>query len=170
MKTIVTLALLLMAILPAGAVKRIDANPINIAFILSQETDPDVIASTLFYYGYEPMEGRLPSRPAKAEATSTQSASAGLSSGETNSYTHPNGSMIRYTFKDATESQPYPQVEVKSNRGSKDIESTLESLDFKKKGSRYIRNTGQYAKTETHCTNESQSFLIFHRTKINRQE
>ena len=137
-----------MAVLPAGAVKKIDANPINVAFILSQETDSDEMSSTLEYYGYE-----------------RQTSNDGYYV-----FKNPNGSVVKYTFKDATEAQPYPRVEVKSNRGSKDIDDTLESLSFKKEGNKYIRNTGQYAKTETHCTNGSQGFLIFHRVKINSQE
>lgn len=155
------LSLIFLLPLPAHAVKKIDANPVNIAYVLSQKTDSDAISSTLRYYGYQ---------PSSENGNSTLSASAGLSSGETTTYTHPNGSVIKYTFKDTNESQPYPSIEVKSNKGSNETSKVLENLAFKKKGSGYIRNIGKHAKTETHCTHGSQGYIIFHRIKINRQE
>ena len=154
--TLCILSLFFLLAFPAQAVKKIDANPINVAYVLSQKTDPDAIASTLIYYGYTPQpKGNLTPDTSKPE---------------TFVYTHPNGSVIKYTFKDTTEAQPYPYVEIKSNKGSNETATILENLAFKKKGSGYIRNIGKHAKTETHCTHGSQGSLIFHRVKINRQE
>ncbi|MDE5998318.1 MAG: hypothetical protein K2G77_08940 [Muribaculaceae bacterium] len=150
------LSLIFLLPLSAYAVKKIDANPINVAYILSQKTDPDAISSTLIYYGYTPQpKGNLTPDTSKPE---------------TFVYTHPNGSVIKYTFKDISESHPCPYIEVKSNKGSNETIKVLENLAFKKKGSGYLRNIGKHAKTETHCTHGSQGYLIFHRIKINPQE
>ncbi|MDE5998329.1 MAG: hypothetical protein K2G77_09000, partial [Muribaculaceae bacterium] len=136
---------------------KIAANPINVAYILSQKTAPDGIASTLEYYGYTPQpKGNMTPDTSTPETFLV--------------YSHPNGSIIKYTFKDTTEAQPYPYVEVKSNKGSNETVKALENLTFKKKGGGYIRNIGKQAKTETHCTHGSQGHLIFHRIKINNQE
>ena len=151
------LTLLLLAILPARAVKKIEANPINVAFILAQETDSAKIASICDYYGYQ---------PSPDNSTSSKTASAGLSSGETNTYLHPNGSILRISFRDATPDQPYPQVEVKSKQSSKDIDYTLTDLSFKKQGNGYQRNLGQHARHITTCKHAPRGFLRLQHTRL----
>ena len=155
------LTLLLLAILTASAVKKIEANPINVAFILAQETDSAKIASICDYYGYQ---------PSPDNGTVSKTASAGLSSGETNTYRHPNGSILRISFRDATPDQPYPQVEVKSKQSSKDIDFTLTDLRFKKQGNGYERKLGQYARYTTTCKHASHDFLLFQHTRLPRKQ
>ncbi|MDE5851161.1 MAG: hypothetical protein K2H38_13570, partial [Muribaculaceae bacterium] len=84
-------------------------------------------------------------------------------------YTHPNGSIIRYTFQDATQEQPYPYVEVKSKLNSKAVDYKLTDLKFKKDGSNYIRKTSQYARTIFNCTHGSNGYLIFHQTRLPKE-
>ena len=160
MKRFLPLLLLLITLLPAQAVKKIEANPINIAFLLAQETDSAKMASICDYYGYQPYTD---------SSNSNKSASAGLSSGETNTYRHPNGSIIRYTFRDATEAQPYPQVEVKTRQSAKDIDFTLTDLRFEKQGNGYERKLGQYARYTTTCKHASHDFLLFQHTRLPRK-
>ena len=160
MKRFLPLLLLLINLLPAQAVKKIEANPINIAFLLAQETDSAKMASICDYYGYQPYTD---------SSNSNKSASAGLSSGKTNTYRHPNGSIIRYTFRDATPSQPYPKVEVKSKKSSKEIEYILTDLRFEKQANGYKRKLGQYARSVTDCKYGHGGFLVFHQTIIPRE-
>ena len=160
MKRFLPLILLLITLLPAQAVKKIEANPINIAFLLAQETDSAKMASICDYYGYQPYNDN---------GNSNKSASAGLSSGETNTYRHPNGSIIRYTFRDATEAQPYPQVEVKTRQSSKDIDFTLTDLRFEKQDNGYERKLGQYSRHATTCKRGHNGFLILRHIRLPRQ-
>ncbi|MBD5505600.1 MAG: hypothetical protein HDR09_18140 [Lachnospiraceae bacterium] len=163
------LTLLLLAILPASAdnkfgitpIKKIEANPINVAFILAQETDSTKIASICDYYGYQ---------PSPDNSASSKTASAGLSSGETNTYRHPNGSILRISFRDATPDQPYPQIEVKSKQSSKDIDYTLTDLRFKKQGNGYERNIGEHARHITTCKSAPRGFLRLQHTRLPRKQ
>ena len=153
-KVLLILTTILFSLIPAGAVKKIEANPINVAYILAQETDSAKIASTLKYYGYELQPIETPPSGGRGAYTN---------------YRHPNGSIIRYTFKDATKAQPYPQVEVKSKKSSKDIDSTLTNLNFKKYGSVYDRKIGQYARTLFQCKHGAAGFLTFHQSRHPRE-
>ena len=147
-KYLFTFLLAFFSLFPSQAVKKIEANPINVAFMLAQETDTAKMASTCKYYGYE----LCPSQ----EGYSV--------------YSHATGSIIRYTFRDATTEQPYPQVEVKSKTNSKDIDFTLTDLNFKKFGSGYERKLGPYARTVFSCKHGSGGYLIFHQSRIPRKE
>ena len=144
MRTIL-LILLLFTLLPARAVKKIEANPVNLAFLLSQETDSAKIASICDYYGYISQ----PSQDGYAV------------------YLHPkNSSVIRYSFQDATNGQPYPYVEVKPKMSAKDIDFTLTDLNFKKAGSAYVRKPDHYARSSFQCKHGPHGFLILHQTKL----
>ena len=150
------LTLLLLAILPASAVKKIEANPINVAFILAQETDSAKIASICDYYGYQP----------SPDNTTLPSGGRGAYS---STYLHPNGSILRISFRDATPDQPYPQVEVKSKQSSKDIDYTLTDLRFEKQGNGYERKLGQYARYSTICKHTPRGFLLFQHIHLPRK-
>ena len=166
--------LLLIFIVPASAqskfdihpTKKIEANPINVAFMLAQETDTAQMASILHYYGYEPTEGQFSERSFPSEGKSSLKTQDSRLKTE---YTHPNGSIIRYTFQDATKDQPYPHVEVKSKLNSKEVDLKLEDLQFKKEGSGYIRKRNQYARTVFHCKHGSNGYLIFHQTRLPKE-
>ena len=155
------LTLLLLAILPASAdnkfgitpIKKIEANPINVAFILAQETDSTKIASICDYYGYQP----------SPDNTTPPSGGWGAYS---STYRHPNGSILRISFRDATPDQPYPQIEVKSKQSSKDIDYTLTDLRFKKQGNGYERNIGEHARHITTCKSAPRGFLRLQHTRL----
>ena len=143
--------------------KKIEANPINVAFMLAQETDTAQMASILHYYGYEPTEGQFSERSFPSEGKSSLKTQDSRLKTE---YTHPNGSTIRYTFQDATQAQPYPHVEVKSKLTSKAVDSKLTDLKFKKEGSGYTRKSNKYSKTFFRCMRGSRGYLIFHQTRL----
>ncbi len=147
-KTILLFILLLLTLLPASAIKKIEANPINVAFMLAQETDSAKMASICDYYGYV-------IQPSQDGYTI---------------FKHPNSSIIRYSFRDVTTEQPYPYVEVKSKLSSKEIDFTLTDLNFKKNGSGYVRKLGHYARSVFDCKHGSHGFLIFHQSKIQLKE
>ncbi len=139
------LSLIIFPVLPATAAKKpVEANPINVAFMLAQRTDTAQMSALTDYYGY-----RL--QPTQDGYITV---------------THPNGSTIRYTFQDATESQPYPTVEVKSNQHTSEIHSMLEDLRFKKQGSAYIRKSNMYSRTTITCKHAPHGYLIFHQTLL----
>ena len=145
MRTLLLTLLLVFTLLPAAAIKKIDANPVNVAFLLAQEADSAKIASICDYYGYISQ----PSQNGYAV------------------YRHPkNSSIIRCSFKEATEGQPYPYIEVKSKMSAKDIDFTLTDLKFKKTGSAYVRKLGLYARSSFQCKHGPRGFLIFHQTKL----
>ena len=52
MKPIILTLTLLLTVLPAGAVKRIDAHPINVAATIAEKGDSAHIDSYFRYYGY----------------------------------------------------------------------------------------------------------------------
>ena len=166
--------LLITATLPALAqtkfdihpTKKIEANPINVAFMVAEETDTAKITSILHYYGYEPTEGQFSERSFPSEGKSSLKTQDSRLKTE---YTHPNGSTIRYTFQDATKEQPYPHVEVKSKLTSKAVDSRLTDLKFKKEGSGYTRKLNQFARSIFNCTHGSNGFLIFHQTRLPKE-
>ncbi len=129
------LSLIIATSLPAGAVKKIEANPINIAVVLTQETDSSKMASTLEYYGYV-----LQSPPSNGQQA----------------YMHPNGSVIRYQYLN----QKYPTVEVTSKVSSTERNKILKNLNFRKKGNTYERKSIGYT---TECASGSPGSLIFTR-------
>ena len=149
MKKLTLLIFLLFSLLPLHAVKKIEANPINIAVMLTQETDTARMTSTLRYYGY---------KPSFENSTSYQTASAGLSSGETYTFTHQNGSVIRYKFTNTD--QKYPTIEVTSKVSQKEKDQTLKNLNFQKTGNSYERKTVGYT---TRCVNGPHGLLILTR-------
>ncbi len=142
---LLSLILLALASLSATAAKKpVEANPINVAFMLAQRTDTAQMSAIIDYYGYQlqpTQDGYI-------------------------TVTHPNGSIIRYTFQDATESQPYPKVEVKSKQHTAEINSMLEDLRFKKQGSAYIRKSNMYSRSAINCHHAPHGYLIFHQTLL----
>lgn len=129
-------ALLLLTILPIHAVRKVEANAINVAVMLTEQVDTDAIASTCEYYGYE----RQPSQDGY------------------NVYKHPNGSIIRYTFTTAENGKEYPTIEVKSKGNQKDNDELLQGLNFQKSGNSYERKSIGH---RTRCTSSSQGSLCF---------
>ncbi|MDE5870854.1 MAG: hypothetical protein K2H22_02760 [Muribaculaceae bacterium] len=141
---ILTLLLFLINIFPAGAdskfdihpIKKIEANPINVAVMLSERPDSISIASTCEYYGYilqSPQDGYTV-------------------------FKHPNGSVIRFTFKEADNGKKYFTIEVRSKDSQKEKDQILQNLNFQKSGNACVRRSVGYT---TRCTNGPRGALIF---------
>ncbi|MDE5871227.1 MAG: hypothetical protein K2H22_04755 [Muribaculaceae bacterium] len=141
---ILTLVILLFTLLPTGAankldihpVKKIEANPINVAAMLTERPDSASVASTCEYYGYtlqSPQDGYTVFR-------------------------HPNGSVIRFTFKEEKNGKRYSTIEVRSKASQKEKDQILQTLNFQKSGNAYVRRNIGYT---TQCTNGPQGSLVF---------
>ena len=115
-------------------VKKIEANPINVAVMLTEQLDSAAAAATCQYYGYV-------NQPSQDGMTV---------------YKHPNGSIIRYSFTIADNGKQYPTVEVKTKGTQKEKDKILESLNFKKNGNVNERRSIGFI---THCTSAPQDFL-----------
>lgn len=139
MKIFLTITLLLLTILPASAVKKIQANPINLAITLVEKTDSTKIASMLEYYGYTLHDTE-------------------------NGYCimkHPNGTEIRFTFNENGTSSKYPTVTVKHNSTERDLSSRLKELDFEKSGNGFEKAKNAYSRYSIQCTTDSHNILTF---------
>lgn len=119
----------------ASAANKHEANPINLAVILTEKNDSATIASICEFYGYQ-----------------TQPSQDGY-----NVYHHPNGSIIRYTVKPADDGRQYSTIEVKSKISSKEQDEILKKLRFQKTGNTYERPSFTHL---TRCS-QSQGLLRF---------
>ena len=126
---LLTITLLLLTLLPVGAVKKITPNPINLAITIVEKTDSAKIASTLTYYGY-----------------TLQNIEDGY-----NVMKDPNGNEIRYSFKESDSPNKYPTVIVKTQGTQKAHDLKLKELDFEKVGNGYERKKNKYSKYRTQC-------------------
>ena len=137
MKYFLPLLAILFSLLPIGAATlKIEANPINVAAILTERPDSASFSSTCEYYGYiqqSPQDGYIV-------------------------YEHPNGSVIRYSFNEADNGKSYSTVEVTSKVSQKEKDSILQELNFQKEGNAYERRSVGYT---TRCTNGRHGALIF---------
>lgn len=125
------LSLIILFALPVHAVKKIEANPINIAVMLVQENDSAKMVSTCDYYGYV----RQPSQEGYAV------------------FTHKNGSIIRFKVDD----QKHSIVEVSSKNSQKEKDQILKNLNFHKKSKGYeLKTIGN----TTRCVSGSHNYLI----------
>ncbi len=130
-------AFIISSAIPVGAVKKVEAHPINVAVMLTQETDTAKIASTLDYYGYtrEPQGNLTPDTPTP----------------DTNAvFTHPNGSRIRYTLPSGDK---YPTIEVKTKATAKEKDKILKNLNFQKTAKGYEKKSIGHTTTCTPSTN-----------------
>lgn len=106
---------------PIKAIKKIEANPIKIAVMLIEETDPAKMVSTLDDYCYT---RQIP-----------------LSEGWGASISHPNSSIIRDKL---AEGEKFPTIEVKFQASTKEKVQILKSLNFYKQGNTYERKSVGY--------------------------
>ena len=140
-QVLLTITLLILTLLPASAVKKFEANPINIATVIVEKTDSSQIASTCEYYGFS-------------------------YDGTKDGYTvmkSTNGNEIRFTFKDNGTVQEYPTIIVKTKATHKEIDSRLKELDFEKNGSIYEIKRNQYSRSIKQCSFGPHNTLIFRR-------
>lgn len=132
------LSIIVISSLPAGAVKTINANPINVAVVIVETNDSVKIAETLYYYGY------------------------GLKETTYDGYKvmkHSNGSEIKYSF----DGGKYPKVELKTDQTANEIDRQLSDLKFKKDGNNYERMINRYGNRVTQCYVRPKNKLIFQR-------
>ena len=140
-KYLFTLLLLLSTLLPAKAVKKFDANPINVAVVIVEKGDSTEITKLFDYYNYTPQ-------------------------GTTDGYKimkTPNGNEIRYSFTDSKDRGKITKVIVKTKSSHKDIEKLLAELKFKKVGNTYERMIHRYNNQITQCCFGPSNTLIFER-------
>ena len=125
--------------LPAGAVKIINVNPINLATVIVEKYDSIKILHEFAYYGY------------------TQQ---GTEDGE-KIMRGPNGNEIRYTLDNNSNSNCNSTVIVKSNKSQSEIEVKLKDMRFKKKGDIYSRIAERDDRYIIQCTIGPSNTLIF---------
>ncbi len=140
-KYFLTIFLIALFIVPTSAVKKIEANPLNIAVSLTEKNDSAIIISDLTYYGYTPQ----------------------LSAKGNTEFHHSNGSVITFTMPTSKSRGEYPTIEVKSNYNRKEIDNIMMDLRFKRVGNGYERNNSRYDKYLTRCTNGSSGILVIKR-------
>ena len=116
-KLILVVTIVFLSIVSSSAANKHEANPINIAVILSEKNDPATMASVCEFYGYK-----------------VQTSQDGYIV-----YYHPNGSIIRYSFSIADDGRQYATIEVKSNMSSKEQDKILKDFRFQKIGDTYER-------------------------------
>ena len=136
-----TLILIIIGLLPASAIKKFEANPINIATVMVSKTDSAQIASTCVYYGYS-------------------------YDGVKDGYTvmkRTNGNEIKFTFKDNGTINKYPTIVVNTKQAHKEIDARLKELNFEKKGNTYEIKQNQYSRFITQCSFGPHNTLIFRR-------
>ncbi len=134
------LSLIIFPSLPASAIKKPVANPINLAVLLVEMTDSTEVAATLDYYGY-------------------------ALQGERDGYKvlrHPNGNELRYTYAE-TPGQQFPTIIAKPTGSQKQTDAALTELKFNKSGNAYERKISRYHGHSTNCTHGPHSTLIFRR-------
>ena len=139
MKQIFLTLTLLFTLLPAHAIKKFEADPINIAAVLVEKSDSANVASTLAFYGY--------TFQTKEDGYTVMR--------------HPNGNEIRFSFN--TVESKYPTIRVKTKGTRKSIDSKLIELDFVKTRHGYEKIRNQYSKYKTSCTFGPHGLLIFQR-------
>ena len=141
MKHFLTLLLLIFTLLPASAIKKFEANPINIATVMVSKTDSAQIASTCEYYGF-------------------------TYQGVEDGYTvmkRTNGNEIKFTFNNNGTINKYPTIVVKIKEAHKEIDARLKELNFEKKGNTYEIKQNQYSRFITQCNCGPHNTLIFRR-------
>lgn len=141
MKHFLTLLLLILTLLPASAIKKFEANPINIAAVMVEKTDSAKIASTCEYYGF-------------------------TYQGVEDGYTvmkRTNGNEIKFTFNNNGTINKYPTIVVKIKEAHKEIDARLKELGFEKEGNIYEIKRNQYSRYITKCNLGPHKALIFRR-------
>ena len=138
---ILTLTFLLLTILPAGAIKKIEVNPINLAVVLVEKVDESKIASYIDYYGY----------------------TLQTPDNEYQVMKHPNGDEIRYSFNVDNKGSQYPTVIVKLRETPTAIDARLKELNFIKVGNNYERVISRYNNYVTRCSLGPHNTLVIRR-------
>lgn len=140
---LLTITILLLTLIPAGAVKKFQPNPINVAAIIVEKTDSAKVASTCEYYGFKYQ---------------------GVEDGYT-VMKRPNGTEIKFTFNNNGTPQKYPTVVVKAKGTHKEIEEHLKGVNFEKEGNLYTAPHNIYSRYIKQCSIEPHNTLTFRQLK-----
>ncbi len=127
------------ASLPAGAVKTINANPVNLAAVIVEMVDSARIENEFAYYGYT--------------LDSTEDGFKVMRS--------PNGHELRYSLNDSKAIDGRPVVLVKTIENPAQIASRLNELQFEKHGDSYRRVSRRDEDHLIQCTPNSSHTLLF---------
>lgn len=131
MRTIlITITIILFAVIPAGAVKKFDVNPINLAVVLVEKEDSAKIESILRYYGY-------------------------VHRGTEDGYRimrHPDGKEMRCRYGKDGPSDRYPTIIVSTGESRKEIDSRLREPKFVRSRDGYERSVSRYHNHLTRCS------------------
>ncbi len=128
-------------------IKQIHANPINIASRLIFQQDSAAVASTLEYYGY------------------THQSQTPPSGGRGASFSHPDGTIITFSFPQTDEKYPHPTIQVYSKTSRPQTEKILSELGFKKNGDHYENIMSKYSQYFTKCAFGPVNSVTFERKK-----
>lgn len=157
------LSLIFLLPIPAEAVKRMTANPVNIASRLVLKQDSATVASILEYYGYTAVTHTVPSADT---ATQSQTQQAPLTDTDGFAvFSHPDGSIIRFAYLNPDPKQAYPTIHVYTKSTKPQIEKILSELDYKKAGNHYEATISKYSTYLTKCTFGPGKYLTFDRKK-----
>ena len=140
-KHILTLLFILFTIISGGAVKKFEANPINVAVVIIEKEDNNEITKLFDYYGY-----------------TLQGTSDGYQIMKTSS-----GNEIRYSFTDTNDESKNTTVIVKTKATHKEIDNLLTELKFKKVGNIYERMIHRYNNQVTNCSFGPRNTLVLQR-------
>lgn len=127
------------ASLPVGAVKRINANPVNIAAVIVEMVDSVKIQREFNYYGYTLYSIEDGFKVMKSS----------------------NGNEIRYSFQDEKALDNHPVVIVKSTETPLELDNRLNELQFNKEGYNYRRLARRDDRHITQCTPVSGNTFLF---------
>lgn len=128
-----------MSALPVGAIKTINANPVNLAAVIVEMVDSARIQREFDYYGYK-----------------YQGTEDGFKVMKT-----PNGHEIRYSFQNAKALDGHPVVIVKTFESPTEIDTRLKELQFIKDGQNYRRVARRDENHLIQCLpNSSNSILL----------
>ncbi len=133
------LSLIFICSLPAGAVKKINVNPVNLAAVIVEMVDSAKIQREFDYYGY-----------------TLQGTEDGFKIMKT-----PNGHEIRYSLTDPNALDNHPVVIVKTSENPDDIDTRLKELRFNKDDQTYSRVARRDDNHLTKCISNSSNTLLF---------
>ncbi|MDE6017823.1 MAG: hypothetical protein K2G85_03295 [Muribaculaceae bacterium] len=137
------LSIIVISSLPAGAVKTINVNPINLAVVIVEKTDSTKIQREFDYYGY-----------------TLHTIEDGFKVMK-----NPNGNEIRYCFDKISKSDYHSTVIVKPNESQSEIDAKLKDMHFKKRGDIYSRIASRDDRYIIQCTIGTSNTLLFKNIK-----
>ncbi len=138
-KSLIFILLSLIFTLPAGAVKTINANPVNLAAVIVEMVDSARIEKEFAYYGYT--------------LDSTEVGFKVMRS--------PNGHEIRYSLSDPKAVDGRPVVIVKTTETPVQLDIRLTDMQFEKKGDTYTRVSHRDEDHLIRCNTPSPRTLLF---------